>query len=129
MPKLRVFGLPIGDAGRHLIRLHHSHRGGINRFGIARLVNEENGKSLHVLVLGHAEEDRIFMPFDIRERLDIEKGATLHFSIRRSGSLGKLHWYLASPDPAVHLPAWLTIIGLGLALVGLALTIPPLLGS
>jgi len=127
MPTLSVHGLPPGDAGRHLVRLHHSFRGHARRFGVARLVNEDNGKGLYVLLLGHSDREKIFMPFDIREALGVEKGAPLTFSIRPAGLWGKLRWYLGSPDPAVHLPAWLTIIGLALAVIGLVLTLPPIL--
>jgi len=77
--------------------------------------------------MGHAEKGLIFMPFDIRDFLGVEKGVSLRFSIRRVGWWGRLRWYVASPDPAVHLPARLTIIGLLLALVGLALSVRPLL--
>lgn len=127
MPTLPVHGLPPGDAGRHLVRLHHSHRSRARRFGVARLVNEGNGKGLYVLLLGHADPEHIFMPFDIRQALGVDKGAPLNFSIRPAGSWGKLRWYLGSPDPAVHLPAWLAIVGLVLAVIGLVLTLPPLL--
>lgn len=127
MPTLLVHGLPPGDAGRHLVRLHHNHRSGIRRFGVARLTNEVSGQSLYVLLLGHADSEHIFMPFDIRQALGVNKGAMLHFSIRSAGLWGKLRWYLDSPNPAVHLPAWLAIIGLVLAIIGLVLTLPPLL--
>lgn len=127
MPTLPVHGLPPSDAGRHLVRLHHSNRSRVSRFGIARLVNEENGKGLYVLLLGHASSEHIFMPFDIRLALGIEKGAQLKFSIRHAGLWGKLRWYLGSPDPAVHLPARLTMIGIVLTVLGLFLTLPPLL--
>ena len=127
MATLPVHGLPPGDAGRHLVRLHHSHRSRAPRFGIARLVNEGNGKGLYVLLLGHADPEHIFMPFDIRLALGIDKGSLLHFSIHPAGLWGKLRWYLGSPDPAVHLPAWLTIVGMMLTVFGLVLTLLPLL--
>jgi hypothetical protein len=127
MPTLSVHGLPPGDAGRHLVRLHHSHRGRTRRFGVARLVNEANGEGLYVLLLGHADPEKIFMPFDIRQALGVDKGGPLTFTIRPVGLWGKLRWYLGSPDPAVHLPAWLAIIGLMLAVLGLALTFPAFL--
>ena len=129
MATLPVCGLPPGDAGRHLVRLHHSYRSSVSRFGIARLVNEENGKGLYVLLLGHADPGHIFMPFDIRLALGIEKGALLKFSVRQTGLWGKLRWYLGSPDPAVHLPAWLAMMGVVLTVLGLVLTLPPLLGE
>lgn len=127
MPRLHVEGLPSGDAGRMLVRLHHEHRSGVERFGIARLSNRANGKSLDVLLLGHERADAIFMPFDIRERLGATKAGELDFSIRRVGWIGKLRWYVSSPDPAVHIPGLIAVIGMALAVIGLGASILPLI--
>jgi len=127
MPTLPVEGLPSGDAGRLLVRLNHAHREGLMRYGIAQLSNNANRKSLDVLLLGHDREDAIFMPYDIRVALDVDKGSKLDFSIKPVGLVGKLRWYLSSPDPAVHLPAWIALIGLLLAIVGIVIGIVPTL--
>lgn len=127
MPQLTVKGLPDGDNGRALVRLNHKHRDGIERYGIARMTNLANQKSLIVLVLGHDAEDAVFMPYDIRTMLDVSKGGNLNFSIRRVRFLGRLLWYINSPDPAVHIPAWIAVIGLVLAIVGVVAGIIPLI--
>ena len=106
MPKLEVEALPSGDSGRHLVRLNHTHRSGIARYGIARIANNANGRSLNVLLLGHDRSDAIFMPFDLREGLG-----------------GKMGWYVGSIDPAIHIPAWIAVIGLILAIFGLGIGI------
>jgi hypothetical protein len=123
MCKLPVEGLPSGDSGRLLIRLHHSHRGGVARYGIAQIVNDTTGQSLNVLVLGHERADAIFMPYDIRRALGIKKASELDFSINKVGWFGKLKWYINSIDPAVHLPAWLAVIGLFLSILGVVMSI------
>lgn len=123
--KLRVEGLPPGDVGRLLVRLNHVHRRGIARYGIVRLSNNANGKSLHVLLLGHDRDNAIFMPFDIREALDVAKYGELDFSVQRVGWSGKLYWYVSSPDPAVHIPAWIAVIGIVLAVIGVGITVLP----
>jgi len=119
MPKLEVEGLPSSDSGRLLVRLNHAHRSGVARYGIARIKNIENGKSLHVLLLGHDRADAIFMPFDIREALGIAKDGKLDFTINKVGTLGKLRWYVGSIDPAVSIPARIAVAGLALAIFGL----------
>ncbi len=119
MPRLKVKGLPSGDAGRLLVRLNHAHRSGVPRFGIARISNLANGKSQNVLLLGHDDEDAIFMPYDIRNALSIDKGGKLDFSIQKVSICGKLKWYIHSIDPAVHVPAWIAVIGIILAIAGL----------
>jgi len=119
MPKLNVEGLPPGDSGRLLVRLNHTHRSGIARYGIARIVNNANGKSLNVLLLGHDRSDAIFMPYDIRKALDVAKDGELEFSINKVGWPRRLSWYVGSIDPAVHIPAWIAVMGLILAILGL----------
>lgn len=123
MPKLKVKALPSGDTGRHLVRLNHEHRSGIARYGIARIANNENGRSLNVLLLGHDQLDAIFMPFDLREALGVAKGDELDFSISKVGLPGKMGWYVSSIDPAIHIPAWIAVIGLVLAILGIGVGI------
>lgn len=82
MPLLLVAGRPDADLGRMLVRLNHSPRPDIERYGVAELRNKSNGRSELVLVLDHEVVDRIFMPYDIRSRLGVAKGGTHSFEIR-----------------------------------------------
>ncbi|GAA4216455.1 hypothetical protein GGQ68_002593 [Sagittula marina] len=118
MSKLPVKGLPSGDGGRLLVRVHDHYKVGIERYDIAKLANTENGKSLLVLVLGHDDAGAIFMPYDIRRALGVDKGGKLDFSIEKVGKCGKLRWYFTTPDPAVHVPAWIAAVALGLSILG-----------
>jgi hypothetical protein len=61
MTKLTVRALPTNDTGRQLVRLNINHRVGIPRYGLAQLMNFKNAKSVKVLVLGHDDDDAIFM--------------------------------------------------------------------
>ena len=127
MPKLHVEGPQASEAGRWLVRLNTKHRAGVERYGVARLTNNINGKALDVLLLGHDRDDAIFMPYDIRERLGVAKISELDFSLRKVGLWGLLRWYVSSPDPAVSIPAWIAVIGLALAIVGFVLAALPLI--
>lgn len=129
MPKLHVEGPQASEAGRWLVRLNVKHRAGVERYGVARLTNNTNGKALDVLVLGHDRDYAIFMPYDIRERLGVTKGGEFDFSVRKVGLRGLLRWYVRSPDPAVSIPAWIAVIGLALAVAGLVLAALPLICS
>ncbi len=119
MPTLHVEGLQVSEAGRWFVRLNVKHRAGVERYGVARLTNNANGRALDVLLLGHDRDDAIFMPYDIRERLGVGRSGTLDFSLREVGLLGLLRWYVGSPDPAVSIPAWIAVIGLAFAVFGL----------
>ncbi|RYE56999.1 MAG: hypothetical protein EOP18_03405 [Rhizobiaceae bacterium] len=127
MPKLHVEGPQASEAGRWLVRLNTKHRASIERYGVAQLTNNANGKALDVLLLGHDRDDAIFMPYDIRERLGAAKGGQLDFSLHKVGLWGLLRWYVRTPDPAVYIPAWIAVVGLALAIVGLVLAALPLI--
>lgn len=128
MPTLAVKGLPSGEEGRWLIRVNRKHRSDVERYGVARITNLENQQSLYVLVLGHDDDDAIFMPYDIRTALGLSKGATLNFEIDKVGWWGKLLWYVRTPDPAVHVPAWIAVGGALLAILGILVAMPSLFG-
>ena len=123
MPTLSVKNLPPNDAGRLLVRLNHKYREGIPRYGIAKIKNSKNDLSVLTLVLGIDDDSSIFMPFDIRHKLRVNKGAELEFQVEKARIIGKLCWYLRSPDPAIHLPGWLAIISVTLAIIGAILTL------
>lgn len=99
--KLRVKSLSPNDAGRLLVRLNWKYRVGVPRYGIAQLTNSKNAKSVKVLALGHDDETAIFMPYDIRVALGVDKGGELEFTIERTGWFGKVHWLMACIDVSV----------------------------
>lgn len=121
MTTLPVKGLPTNDSGRLLVRLSVKYRRDIPRYGIARLTNVKNRKFERVLVLGHDDDTAIFMPYDIRETLGVEKGAELKFSIEEVYWFSKVCWLLKSRDPAVHVPAWLALASVLLGALGVAI--------
>lgn len=123
MTKLPVRPLPSNDAGRLLVRLNTKYRTGISRYGIARVTNIQEAKSVNVLVLGHDDDGAIFMPYDIRVALGVAKCAELEFSIEKVRWLGKIHWLLNCPDPAVHIPAWLALISVLLGALGVFISL------
>jgi len=125
MVQLSINGLPANDSGRFLVRLNEKYRAGIPRYGIARLTNAENSKSVKVLLLGHNDDSAIFMPYDIREALGADKGGVLAFTVQEVGLFGKIRWLLKTPDPAVHVPAWMAVISVVLGAVGVAITLWP----
>jgi hypothetical protein len=86
-------------------------------------MNSKNAKSVKVLVLGHDDEDAIFMPNDIRDALGVRKGGNLEFSIQKVGSFGNICWLLRTPDPAVHVPAWLALISVCLGGLGVVIAL------
>lgn len=114
MTKLKVCRLPRDDNGRHLIRLNHKYREAIQRYGIAKITIK--GRSEKVLILGHDEEDNIYIPLDIRNDFKVYVGEDINIKLSKVGVVGKLQWYLKAKDPAIYIPAWIAIVGLTLAL-------------
>lgn len=121
MTQLPVKALPSNDTGRLIIRLSKSYRADVPRYGIAQLTNVGNTKTVKVLVLGHDDGTAIFIPYDIREALGVDKGGDLEFTIQKVGWWGKICWLITTPDPAVHVPALLALISVCLGGLGVAI--------
>lgn len=122
MPQLKIVKLPAHDVGRLLVRLNVAYRGtGLGRYGIAKITNNKIKKSILVLMLGHDKTNAIYMPVDIRMALGVDKGAELDFEVEKVGLLGKIRWYLSTPDPAVHIPGWIAVVGVVVGLIGVFL--------
>ena len=66
------------------------------------------------------------MPFDIRQMLGVEIGKKLDFSIEKASLFCKLRWYVTAPDPAVHVPAWIALIGTAVGIAGILIGLSPL---
>jgi len=79
------------------------------------------------VLLGHDDENTIYMAFDTRQALGIDKGQRLSFELTELGWLGKLRWYLKTPDPRIYIPAWLAVWSVVLGLLGFLLGVVALL--
>lgn len=92
MTTLKVSRLPNTDNGRLLVRLNIKYRKGtgIDRYGLARItnINTDDKISSVALILGHDEQNAIFMPLDIRRALKLEKGDDLEFTLKKLGWWG-----------------------------------------
>jgi hypothetical protein len=119
MINLPVKALPSNDSGRLLVRLNANHRPGIPRYGIAKLTNLKTSRSIKVLCLGHDDASAIFMPYDIREALGVNKSDDLDFTITKVGRVGAVLWLLNTPDPAVNIPAWMALASVVLGCFGI----------
>ncbi|WP_296427235.1 hypothetical protein [Yoonia sp.] len=128
MPQLNVKGLDRSEWGNSIVRLHQSHRSGIGRYGVARIINSaDRSRSCDAVLLGHDDENTIYMAFDTRQALGIDKGQRLSFELTELGWLGKLRWYLKTPDPRIYIPAWLAVWSVVLGLLGFLLGVVALL--
>jgi hypothetical protein len=93
----------------------------VSRWGVGKITNLDNGNTVTAVVLGHDRQYAIFMAYDMREALDLKKDSMANLQIERVSLFGKLRWYLCTPDPAVHVPAWLAFWSVVLGLLGLGL--------
>ena len=122
MPQLEVKGLDRSEWGSSIVRVHHSHRSGIGRYGVARITNiADRSKSYDAVLLGHDDDSAIYMAFDARQALGVDKSERLNFDLRALGWLGKMRWYLRTPDPRIYIPAWLAVWSVGLGAIGIVL--------
>jgi hypothetical protein len=63
----------------------------------------------------------------VREKLGVEIGESHVFKVRRLTRLGQFVWFLRASDPAVRLPAWLSVISLILGVIALGLGAWPII--
>jgi hypothetical protein len=127
--KLVVKGVERREWGALRVRLHHSHRDSISRYGIAKITNVDNGQAAVAIILGHDDTENIFMDYDTREALGVKKGETLDFSIEKACLPRSLWWYLTIKDPLVRIPAWLAVWSIVLGVAGIALGLASMYGS
>ncbi len=128
MTELDVKGLDRSEWGNSIVRLHHRHRNGIGRYGVARIVNaEDRSLSCDVVLLGHEDETAIYKAFDTRRALGVDKDQRLSLELTELGWFRKLRWYLKTPDPRIYIPAWLAVWSVGLGLLGFFLGVVSIL--
>lgn len=121
--KLTIKPLPASDSGRQLVRVHRKYRSGVPRYGLGKLTDAASNKSVTVLFLGHDDEDAIYIPFDIRYDLGVQKNDFLEFKIGKIGWIKKLWWYLNTKDPAVYIPAWIAVFSVVLGILSLVISL------
>jgi len=123
MPDLKVKGLEQREWGAMRVRLHKTHRNGIPRYGIAKIVNTANSKHVVAILLGHEDAGSVYLDYDARDSLDVAKGQKLQFTVSSTSLLRRLWWYLTINDPIIRIPAWLAVwsVVLGIAGIGLGL--------
>lgn len=122
MPQLEVKGLDRSEWGSSIVRIHQTYRSGIGRYGVARITNTaDRSRSCDAVLLGHDDDTAIYMAFDSRQALGVEKNERLSFEIKALGSFGKVCWYLRTPDPRIYIPAWLAVWSVGLGAIGIVL--------
>jgi len=59
------------------------------------------------------------MAYDTRKALGVEINDKLDFELKEIGWVKKVKWYLNTPDPRIHIPAWLAVWSVGLGAVGM----------
>lgn len=87
---------------------------------------DHNGKKAFAIVrgLGNRKDAVIQMDEFIRRRLGVSVNDQIdRCGIRRAKPLERVLWYLQATNPAVHVPAWLAVISIGLGVVSIVLTL------
>lgn len=113
---------PLEDIGKGRVRIHYTKRGGARRFAVFNIA--VGRQSFLASVLGHeGDSDRILLDLDQRNDLGVRENDKLEAELTLVGFPGRVRWYLSSPDPAVHVPAWLAFWSVILGGLGFALGI------
>ena len=112
------------ELGRRIVRLNIKHRKVAGKVVIKRhdVVELKHGeKSVFAILMGHKEENKISIDYDLREALGVKLDTKQSFKIRNVSAVEKLCWYLNVPDPYIHVPARIAVLALVLAVLSLLL--------
>jgi hypothetical protein len=126
---LTVKGLDSREWGTSRVRLHYSHRSGVQRYGLGKITNTETSKSVVAVILGHDDIQGIYMDYDTRDELGVSKGDTLAFDVASVRLPAKLWWYLTISDPLIRIPAWLAVWSIILGVAGICFGVASILGN
>lgn len=118
---LKVKEAQLDDVERGFIRLHQDERDGADRFDVVQVKTGE--EELLAIVLPHNDKGTIWINTDGRSDLGLKVKDTREFTIVKLNWWGRIKWYCTAKDPAIHVPAWLAIISLGLGALGAILGI------
>ncbi|MGC0052717.1 hypothetical protein ACNSPG_06575 [Brucella pituitosa] len=113
---LKVKEAQSDDVERGFVRLHKDERDGAGRFDVVRVKTGE--KELLAIVLPHDVKGTIWINTDGRSDLGLKVNDIREFTISKLNWWGRIEWYCTAKDPAIHIPASLAIISLGLGALG-----------
>jgi hypothetical protein len=87
---------------------------------------DHGGKTACAIVRGMGERADAVIQMDefMRDRLGVKlRGKIPSCCIRSATPLEKVFWYCKATNPAVHVPAWLAVISIGLGVFSIVLSI------
>lgn len=116
---LTVAKAQIEDAARNIVRLNNLKDYGARRFDIFKISN--GGNFIRAVVLPHNKQGEIWLSMEARHELKVDVGQSVHFEIIRQNWFQRVWWYSLARDPAIHVPAHMAWISIGLGVAGLIL--------
>lgn len=106
-----------------MVRIPRDHRSGIENGAVVRI--NHNGKRVFAIargLQGRNNDPVIVMDEFVRRKLGVGAGSKIESNnIRAANRWEKLTWYLEATNPAVHVPAWVAAISLGLGVLSVLL--------
>lgn len=118
-----------------MVRIHRSHRVDRDNSVIpaGKVIRIDHaGKHVYAIARGlpdtippYPEKDRaLLMDEFIRQRLAVSSGEKIdRCGIRGATPLERIFWYLWATNPAVHVPAWLAVISIGIGVLSIVLSL------
>ncbi|MER8803767.1 hypothetical protein [Mesorhizobium sp. M0998] len=123
--KLTVAKADFNEGGQDMVRINLLDRPqGISRHDIVRI--EANSRSITAVVLGNDTVGEININIDLRNDLGVTLGKGYEFTIHKANWCGRWGWYANATNPAVRLPAHLSIWSFALGVISLLISVPSL---
>ncbi|WP_421871910.1 hypothetical protein [Nitratireductor rhodophyticola] len=106
-----------------MVRIARDHRGSIENGTVVRI--EHDGNRVFAIARGLQGRNKdavIVMDEFVRRKLGVRARSKIDSNnIRKAKRWEKLTWYLEATNPAVHVPAWVAVISLGLGALSVLL--------
>ncbi|APH70946.1 hypothetical protein [Aquibium oceanicum] len=118
-----------------MVRIHRSHRidSDNNIIPAGKVIRIDHaGKHAFAIARGlpdtiarYPEKDRVILMDEfMRQRLSVSSGDKIdRRGITSASQLERILWYLQATNPAVHVPAWLAVISIGLGVLSILLSL------
>lgn len=122
MVHLFVQGADLDEVFADTVRIPRDHRGNINNGDVVLIYH--HGRYVFAIARGYRQPSARVIAMDefTQRKLGVNVGDQISTAaIGKATWWQKVAWYLFAANPAVHVPAWLAVISIGVGGVGLIL--------
>jgi hypothetical protein len=119
--KLKVGSARNEDVYKDIARINRHDRGGIRAGQICKV--SVGQASRYFIVRGLPDRGQILLDDLSRDALNVKQGTEYDFSVTATNVFGRIRWACDVADPGPRIAAWLGVLSLVLAAIGIFLAL------